>query len=129
MLNQFFFGYLSHAWKRLARSIACIFLFIHLLYFDSANDGRWLRTSMPGYENDFIIDYVFLVNEITWDMDNIFISFFYSIIPSFIYDISESYILEDFYWLFIEFSFSVIPTLIIIGFLSWIIKPFIVKEN
>ena len=84
---------------------------------------------MPGYENDFIIDYVFLVNEITWGMDNIFIHFFYSIIPSFIYDISESYILEDFYWLFIEFSFSVIPTLIIIGFLSWIIKPFIVKEN
>ena len=83
---------------------------------------------MPGYENDFIIDYMFLVDGIIFSLDeNFFVSFLYNRIPSLIYEISES--LELFYFLVLEFSLSVIPTLIIIGFLSWIIMPFVVKQN
>ena len=91
-------------------------------------DGRWLGTSMPGYENDFIIDYIFLLDGIIFSLDeNFFVSFLYNRIPLFIYYISES--LELFYFLVLEFSLSVIPTLIIIGFLSWIIMSFVVKQN
>ena len=83
---------------------------------------------MPIPENNFIYDYVNFVINIIYNLeDNIFVSFLIFDISNFLYEISEN--LSWFYDLILEFSLSVIPTLITIGFLSWIIKPFIVKEN
>ncbi len=68
-MNQFFFGYLSNAWKRLSRSIVYILLIINAFYVDYLYIGYFDFPSLP-FE-DLIYEYQsFIINGLFSWLDN-----------------------------------------------------------
>ena len=116
-MNQFFFGYLSNAWKRLSRSIVYILLIINAFYVDYLYIGYFDFPSLP-FE-DLIYEYQsFIINGLFSWLDN-GIYYLFSVIG---WDGGFSYFISNFF-------ITSIPLILSTAFLSWIIMPFVVKEN
>ena len=116
MLNKFFFGYLTHAWKRLSRSIVCILLIINAFYVQNFYIALFYIPSLP--LEDLYYEYQ------SFMVDGLFIWLFNGD-----YNFFTETFLESFS-LFIAISFiTSIPLILTTAFLSWIIMPFVVREN
>tara|TARA_B100002052_G_scaffold119766_1_gene110177 strand:+ start:377 stop:766 length:390 start_codon:yes stop_codon:yes gene_type:complete len=129
-MNQFFFGYLSFAWKRLSRSIVYILLIINAFYVQYHYFELFYIPSLP--LEDLIYEYQ---------------SFMFEGLFYWLYDGISNLVLElldllhlnnfeslyDFIYYFTEFIIifftTSIPLILTTAFLSWIIMPFVVKEN
>ena len=117
-MNKFFFGYLSFAWKRLSRSIVYILLIINAFYVQHYTIGSFDIESLPFEE--LIYEYQSFINYelFGWLNDGI-----YNLISEFSWD--------DGYYAYFTANFftSSIPLILSTAFLSWIMMPFVVKEN
>ena len=116
-MNKFFFGYLSFAWKRLSRSIVYILLIINAFYVQYHYFELFYIPSLP--LEDLIYEYQsFIINGLFSWLDN-GIYYLFSVIG---WDGGFSYFISNFF-------ITSIPLILSTAFLSWIIMPFVVKEN
>ena len=125
-MNKFFFGYLSFAWKRLSRSIVYILLIINAFYVQYNYFELFYIPSLP--LEDLIYEYQ------SFMFENLFY-WLYNGISNFVLELMDLLHLNNFESLYdfsqfiIIFFTTSIPLILTTAFLSWIIMPFVVKEN
>ena len=117
-MNKFFFGYLSFAWKRLSRSIVYILLIINAFYVQHYTIEFFYIESLPFEE--LIYEYQSFINYELFGWLNDGVEYLFNVIG--LGYTGFSYFITNFFT-------SSIPLILTTAFLSWIIMPFVVKEN